>query len=96
MAGLSEREEKFLKMIFDQTGGDVSELVLTQDLYPVATKMGFNEREVTSISEMLEGLGLLEIVDTYKGVIDGKPVGFSMIAALKITSLGVMHVRNID
>jgi hypothetical protein len=87
---LNERENKFLKMIYDQTGGDVSQLFMEGELYPLAKKMGFNEHEVGSISAMLRGLGLLEI-DTHKGEIEGKPA--SIVAYVKITSPGVLYAR---
>jgi hypothetical protein len=93
MTSLSERENKFIQMVYDQVGGDVSQMILSQDLYPLAERNGFYHPEVTSIVMMLRGLYLLE-KQSYKGVIDGNPVGL-MVACVRLNSAGALYVRNL-
>jgi hypothetical protein len=90
---LSERENKFVQMLYDHTGGDVSQIVVDQDLYPLADRTGFNKHEVTSITLMLRGLGLLEKRQV-KGEIDGEQA--LMIACVKLTSKGALYVRSLS
>jgi hypothetical protein len=92
MNDLSEREKKFLQMVCDQTGGDVSELVDGDDLYPLAKKMGFNENEVLSISKLLKGLRFLEMKMQF-GKIQGQRT--SVVSCVRLTSLGVLYARSL-
>jgi hypothetical protein len=90
---LNERENKFIEMIYDETGGDVTQFVMGGDLYELAKRTGFNIYEVGSISKMLSGLGLLEM-DTHKGEIEGKNA--SVVTYVKITSPGLLYVRSLE
>jgi hypothetical protein len=89
---LSEREKKFLQIIYDHVAGDVSQIVT--DMYPLAEKNGFFHPEVTKITFMLRDLGYLE-KRGYKGVKDGKPVGL-MIGCVRLTSKGALYVRSLS
>lgn len=91
---LSERENKFIQLIYDHTGGDVSQMILNQDLYLLAERNGFYHPEVTSIVKMLSG-GLLVEKRSYKGVIDNKPVG-QMIGCVRLTARGASYVRTLS
>jgi hypothetical protein len=57
---LSARENKFLKMVYDGTGGDTFHIMMGGELYQLAARNGFDRGEVLNIPIALNALGLLE------------------------------------
>jgi len=91
---LNERENKFIEMIYDETGGDVSQILVEPQLYPLAGRNGFSNDEVLSISGLLGGLGLLE-KRRYKGE-DSAGHNVLKVACVRLTSPGVLYVRSLE
>jgi hypothetical protein len=88
MVELLDSQEKFIKMLYDYTGGDVSRMVVGGELYPLAGRFGFNDDEVVSISVALDFLGYLWILK------EKDRTGRDTISLVRLTPSGVTHVRN--
>jgi len=88
MNKLSEREKKFLQMIFDHTAGD--EPLVSGELYQLAGRNGFSDDEVFSISDLLSKSGLLEM-EKLTG--EQTASGASVVFWVKLTSRGVSCLR---
>jgi hypothetical protein len=91
---LSERENKFLQMIYDHTGGDASQILVGEELHQLAGRNGFNDHEVLSISVLLNGLGLLE-KQRHKGE-NSAGEDVLRVSCVKLTSSGVIYVRSLE
>jgi len=57
---LSARENKFLKMVYDGTGGDTFHIMMGGELYQLAARNSFDRGEVLNMPIALNALGLLE------------------------------------
>jgi hypothetical protein len=94
--GLTEQENKFIKMVSDYTGDDTS--LLVTEIYELAKQNGFSRHETSRIIAMLKGLHFVETgippMDSYKGD-PSKGDSPIMYPGVRLTSEGVLYVRNL-
>lgn len=90
MNHLSEREKKFLQMIYDHTAGN--EPIVSGELYQLAGRNDFSDHEVFSISDLLSRLGLLEM----QTLTDKTAAGANVVSWVKLTSRGVCYIRCLE
>ena len=86
---LNERQETFLRCIYDQAAGDVTHLIGKDELYGLAEKLGFNKHEVYSYSIELKERQLVEAAAVFS---DPE----AEIAYVRLTARGAAYVRQQD
>jgi hypothetical protein len=82
---LSERENDFILCLSNQAEYDVSKIIERGEIYALAEKMGFSQREVYRYAM---GFDLL-------GYVKAQPILGGKIASLKLTAQGVDYAREL-
>ena len=85
MVELSNREAKFLLIIFNAARPQFREPVYQRELYNSAERRGFDEREVIDISEQLKESGLVLMKRDRDSA--GQPI--SVVACVQLTQRGI-------